>query len=90
MVQAWIAGNKGSVQSVAPTKRGPPQHADLAILVPRPEDSPITLAYYLSSFVPFAILLPNDLLQAAFSERIYPGADVEFLKAKFLAAGGST
>jgi hypothetical protein len=33
------------------------------------------------------VLVPNDLLQAAFSERIYPGADAEALKAKFLAAG---
>ncbi len=60
IVQAWISGNKGSVQSVAPTKRGPPQQADLAVLVPRSEDSPVTLAYYLGSTVPFAILVPND------------------------------
>jgi hypothetical protein len=33
------------------------------------------------------VLVPNDLLQAAFSERIYPGANAESLKAKFLAAG---
>jgi hypothetical protein len=84
MVQAWISGNKSSV---APTKRGVPQHVDLAILVPRPKDSPITLAYYLDSPVPCAVLVPNDLLQAAFSERIYPGANAEKLKAKFLAAG---
>jgi hypothetical protein len=87
MVQAWVSGNKGSIQSVAPTKRGTPQPADLAILVPRPEDSPITLAYYLDSTVPFAVLVPNDLLQAAFSERIYPGANAPALRQKFLAAG---
>jgi hypothetical protein len=87
MVQAWVSGNKGSVLSVAPTKRGPPQLADLAILVPRPEDSPITLAYYLASAIPFAVLVPNDLLQAAFSERIYPDANIEALRAQFLAAG---
>ena len=39
MVQAWISGNKTSVQAVAPTKRGVPQLADLALMVPRPEDS---------------------------------------------------
>jgi hypothetical protein len=87
MIQAWVSGNKGSVLSVAPTKRGPPQLADLAILVPRPEDSPITLAYYLASAIPFAVLVPNDLLQAAFSERIYPDANIEVLRAQFLAAG---
>jgi hypothetical protein len=67
--------------------RGTPQPADLAILVPRPEDSPITLAYYLDSTVPFAVLVPNDLLQAAFSDRIYPGGDAPGLRTKFLAAG---
>jgi hypothetical protein len=87
IVQAWISGNKMFVQAVAPTKRGVPQIAYLAIMVPRPEDSPITLAYYLDSLIPFAVLVPNDLLQAVFSERIYPGADAESLKAKFLAAG---
>ncbi len=61
---------------MAPTKRGPPQEADLAVLVPRPEDSPVTLAYYLGSAVPFAILVPNDLLQPAFTAGIYPNADV--------------
>jgi hypothetical protein len=70
MVQAWISGNKGSLLSVAPTKRGPPLLADLAILVSRPEDSPITLAYYLASSVPFAVLVPNDLLQTAFGAHL--------------------
>ncbi len=37
--------------------------------------------------MPFAVLVPNDLLQAAFSDRIYPGANVDELKSKFLAAG---
>ncbi len=55
--------------------------------MPRPEDSPITLPYYLDSTVPFAVLVPNDLLQAAFSDRIYPGADAPGLRQKFLAAG---
>ena len=83
MVQAWITGNKGNVQSVAPTKRGPPLPADLAIMVPRPEDSPITLAYYLGSTIPFAVLVPNDLLSMTFAPQIYPGADIVRLKAQF-------
>jgi hypothetical protein len=87
MVQASVSGNKGFVLSVAPTKRGSPQLTDLAMLLPRSEDSPITLAYYLASAIPFAVLVPNDLLQAAFSDRIYPEADVPVLKAKFLEAG---
>jgi hypothetical protein len=87
MVQSWIAGNKGNEQVVAPTKRGPPLPADLAIMVPRPEDSSVTLAYYLGSTIPFAVLVPNDLLSTTFSAGIYPGADIVRLKAQFQASG---
>jgi hypothetical protein len=75
MVQSWIATKKGSVQSIAPTRTTAPVPADLAILVPRPEDSPVTLALYLASLIPFAILLPNDLLAESFAARVYPDAD---------------
>jgi hypothetical protein len=43
IVQTWTSGNKGDVQPVAPSKRGRPMDADLAIMIPRPEDSSITL-----------------------------------------------
>jgi hypothetical protein len=55
-------------------------------MVPRPEDAPVTLAYYLGSQIPFAVLVPNDLLSETFSDRIYPGADPIILKALFQAA----
>ncbi len=87
MLQEWIAGNKGVVQPVAPAKKDSPTPTDLAIMVPRPEDSPIKLARYLLSAVPSAILLPNDLLAASYSERIFPAADTATLKAKFQGAG---
>jgi hypothetical protein len=87
MVQAWITGNKGNVHAVAPTKRGPPLPAELAIMVPRPEDAPISLAYYLGSSIPFAVLVPNDLLSMTFSAQIYPGADTVRLKSQFQSAG---
>ncbi len=87
MLQEWIAGNKGVVQPVAPAKKEDPTPTDFAIMVPRPEDSPITLARYLLSEVPFAILLPNDLLASSYSERIFPNADTAALKAKFQGAG---
>ncbi len=86
ILQTWISGNKGSVISVAPTKRGEPLPADLAVMVPRPEDAPVTLAYYLGSQIPFAVLVPNDLLSATFSDRVYPGADPTVLKTLFQAA----
>jgi hypothetical protein len=61
--------------------------ADLAIMIPRPEDSPITLALYLMSSIPFAILIPNDLLSESFADKIYPEANAAAIKARFLAAG---
>jgi hypothetical protein len=72
------------MQVVASTKRGPPLPADLAIMVPRPEDSPVT---YLGSTIPFAVLVPNDLLFTTFSAGIYPGADIVRLKSQFQASG---
>ncbi len=87
MVQSWIATKKGSVQSIAPTRTTAPVPADLAILIPRPEDSPVPLALYLASSVPFAILLPNDLLAESFAARVYPHADPAALQRRFNAAG---
>ncbi len=87
MVQSWISGNKGSVLAVAPARKGAPLPADLAILVPRPKDSPVTLALYLSSAVPFVVLVPNDLLESAFSIRIFLGANPAALREQFQAAG---
>ncbi len=87
MVQSWITGNNGSVLAVAPARKGAPLPSDLAILVPRPEDSPVTLALYLSSAAPFAILVPNDLLESAFSIRIFLGANPVTLREQFQAAG---
>jgi hypothetical protein len=87
IVQGWITTNKGSAQTVAPTHKARPVPTDLAILIPRPEDSPVTLALYMVSTIPFAILIPNDLLTEAFAVRIFPGADTIQLKAAFDAAG---
>jgi hypothetical protein len=87
LVQSWISDLKGSVLSAAPARKGAPQHSDLAILVPRPEDFPVTLALYLSRPIPSAVLMPNDLLASAFSNRIYLGANPTALKEIFQAAG---
>ena len=72
---------------VAPTKKGAPSNADFAIMIPRPEDSPVTLALYLMSSVPFAILIPNDLLSESFADKIYPEANAAAIKLRFQAAG---
>jgi hypothetical protein len=87
MVQAWISTNKGSVQSVAPTRKLAPTPADLEVLVPRPEDSPVTLALYLASVISFAILMPNDLLAESFAEGIYPDANPTQLRLRFNQSG---
>jgi hypothetical protein len=82
-----VATNKGSVQLVAPTRKGQPAAADFVVFVPRPEDSPVTLALYLASSIPFAILIPNDLLAETYASRIYPEADTTLLETRFEAAG---
>ncbi len=87
MVQAWVTTSNGSVQPVAPTRKGPPTAADFVVFVPRPEGSPVTLALYLVSSIPFAILIPNNLLAETYAPRIYPEADTNLLKVRFEAAG---
>ncbi len=87
IVQTWISGNKGDVQAVAPSRKGLPASSDLAVMIPRPEDSPVTLAFYLLSPTPFAVLVPSDLLSESFAAKIFPGADVVDLKNRFKAAG---
>ncbi len=87
IVQTWISGNKRNVQVVAPAKKGFPAEANLSIMIPRPEDSPVTLALYLMSNMPFAILIPNDLLSESFADKIYPEANAAAIKLRFQAAG---
>jgi transposase InsO family protein len=87
IVQAWVSGNKGNLQAVAPAKKGVPAESDLAVLVPRPEDSPVTLALYLLSAIPFAVLVPNDLISESFACKIFPGADITEIKKRFADAG---
>jgi hypothetical protein len=88
ILQAWVSGNKDDVQAVAPSRKGIPASSDiLAVMIPRPEDSPVTLAFYLLSPTTFAILVPNDLLVESFAAKIFPGADSEDLQARFQAAG---
>ncbi len=81
ILQALISDRKGDVQTVAPSQKGIPAAFDLAVMIPRPEDSQMTLAYYLLSPTPFAILVPNDLLAEWFAAKIFPGADVDDLQA---------
>ena len=57
-----------------PTRSGSPPAADLAIMTPRCEIAPLTAALYLMSDVPFALLLPVDLLAQVRKPGLYPGS----------------
>jgi hypothetical protein len=45
------------------------------------------LALYLASAIPFAILMPNDLLAESFAERIYPEANPAHLRQSAFQCG---
>jgi hypothetical protein len=66
---------------------GDPKPADLAILVPRPEVSPVTLALYLLSNIPFGILIPVDLLDEVYSVNLHPNSPLVLIREKFDVAG---
>jgi hypothetical protein len=57
-----------------PPRSGSPPAADVAIMTPRCEIAPITAALYLMSDVPFALLLPVDLLAQVRKPGLYPGS----------------
>jgi hypothetical protein len=89
LVQTWseISNN---VEPHSPVRRGSPKFSNLAILVPRPEVSPVTLALYLLSKIPFGILIPVDLLDQAYSVNLYPNSPSVLIREKFEIAGKLT
>ena len=82
--------SRSTVQSLAPVRTGQPQKADFALMVPRPETAPVTLALHLLSPVPFAILVPIDLAALSCEPSIFPAAPHKEIKVKFEAAGKLT
>jgi len=85
-IQDWV-DSRSSVQSLAPISKGTPQKADLAVMIPRTEVAPVSLALYLLSAVPFAMLMPVDLVSQAYEPNIFPEAPFVAIRAKFDAAG---
>jgi hypothetical protein len=73
-----------------PPRGGTPPAADVAILAPRCEVAPVILATYLQSKVPFAILIPVDLLDVARRPDIYPDAPHLDIAQRFGEAGKLT
>ena len=60
----WF-NNVSALQPVTPPTTKEPEPAELAVLLPRCEVAPVALARYLLSTVPFALLMPVDLLAMA-------------------------
>jgi hypothetical protein len=66
-LKTWI-DKAGALTPLNPPRSGLPPDADLAVLTPRCEVSPVILAVYLLSNIPFVLLLPVDLLDYCFSQ----------------------
>jgi hypothetical protein len=89
LLQDWM-DSRSAVQSLAPVRTGQPQKSDFALMVPRPETAPVTLALCLLSPVPFAILVPIDLAALSYEPSIFPDAPHEEIRVRFDAAGKLT
>ena len=73
ILKLWF-NDVGSLTPLSPPRSGMPPPADVAILTPRSEIAPVVLAIYLLGDVPFALLLPVDLLDMARRPGIFPDA----------------
>jgi hypothetical protein len=88
-VQSWCSVTAAATPT-APVRRGAPPTADLAIMIPRPETAPVSLALYLLSPIPFAFLIPVDLLSQTYKPNLYPDAPSVQIEALFQKAGKIT
>jgi hypothetical protein len=79
-----------SLQPVTPPREGSPPKADVAILTPRCETTPLSVALYLLSDVPFALLMPVNLLAQARQSNLYPGCPHEMVAKRLAKAGKIT
>jgi hypothetical protein len=75
---------------MSPVRSGTPKLTDFAVLLPRAEAAPTTLALYLLSKVPFALLLPADLATQSYSPDLSPDFSHSDALAKFEKAGKIT
>jgi hypothetical protein len=77
----------GALTQISTPRLGAPPTADIAILTPRCEVAPVILAVHLLSSVPFALLLPVDLLDMAQRPAIFPESPHYDIARKLEAAG---
>jgi hypothetical protein len=89
VLRGWVH-KASALHPTTPPKREPPEPADLAILIPRYEVAPVALARYLLSPVPFALLLPVDLLTQTYRPKLFPNAPHDLIEKKFEKAGKVT
>jgi hypothetical protein len=85
----WFA-HVSALQSVSPPTKTEPASADFAVFIPRCEVSPVVLARYLLSPVPFAILVPVELLALASALHVFRQAPHADIAARFAKAGKIT
>ncbi len=82
--------NVSALQPVTPPSKDEPPVADLAVLTPRCEVAPLTLARYLLSSVPFALMMPIDLLAMAYAPNVFRQSPHQDIEARFHSAGKLT
>ncbi len=85
----WFA-QVSALHLITPPSKTEPASADLAVLIPRCEVAPVALARYLLSSVPFALLMPVDLLAMAYAPNVFQRSPHNDLADRFAKAGKVT
>jgi hypothetical protein len=88
-LKLWF-GKVSALQPLVPPRSGVPPPADVAIMTPRCEIAPVSVALYLLSSVPFALLIPVDLLPQVREPNLYPGSPHDQLALRLDKAGKIT
>jgi hypothetical protein len=89
ILKVWVT-NVSALTPFSPPRFGPPPTSDIAVMTPRSEIAPVMLATYLLSNVPFVLLLPVDLVDAARKPNIFAGAPHEEIAERLKRAGKLT
>jgi hypothetical protein len=88
-LKLWFS-KVSALQPLSPPRSGMPPPADLAIMTPRSKVAPVAVALYLLSSVPFALMMPIDLLPQIRKPNLYPGSPHEQLALRLEKAGKIT
>jgi hypothetical protein len=88
-LKLWFA-HVSSLLPVTTPRDGSPPAADIAILTPRCEVTPVAAALYLLSEVPFALLMPIDLVAQVRQPGLYPNSPHDRIAQRLGRAGKIT